>query len=862
MRKLAPIALLLGMTSITSCTTTAASPATPAPDAAAAPATAKPAAPYGMTVAEEARILSLEDRRAYDPQVVTEWVKHPNPLHRIRIALALGHIGPHAFIDEDADGTLNGKEVHAGVPELIVLAKDGDRNVREMAAFALGEIGDGQGAEALIGLAADSDFGVAAEAAEALSKLAGTPHAPKDLLTRYLWLIDPKLPEGVRARAVRFLFRFFGDEKNEDVRANVAAMNALGGASEAVRQEAAFSFARVAYAPARGALELLLNDPNVLTRAYAAAALGRIADGASVPRLIEALGDAHPWVRVNAAGALSKIGLAARGALLADHVPRLLALADDPDPGVRASAIDLLGLYGTVAAARERLLDVLKNGTQTERELAAGAIAKHFPMNSETFHTLDTGLSPWAIVRVLEATAKSQDGMAIRAQYASSPDPLVRAAVLSAIQDTQVDAQIDIIRAALTDPDVIVRANAIDRYGLVKVETPNVWLTTLEGIEQAERKSQMNDARIAAIKAIAEWERPKRAAFLRGFLADPDPVVRTVAADLIVDKLKSPRPAYTPLPVARPQSDYEEIVRWSRTPHTATIHMTRGKIELALLTQDAPMTTWNFAQLAKKKFYDNTSFMRVVPNFVIQGGDPRNDMNGGPGYAIRDEINLQKYTRGAVGMALSGADTGGSQFFITHSPQPHLDGGYTIFGRVYDGMNAVVDQTERGDRVQTITIDEHPPVSAEQVHSVPNVSLPLVIGEVTPERLLATVPTYVQRKSDYKPDASVVEMMKTYVRPGDRVEVFMGTWCDDSQREVPKFLRITEDLKTQFGVDLPVRFVAVDRAKQQPAALLAGKSLQKVATFIYYRGDQEVGRIVERPSGLFEDDLLTLAAKP
>ena len=94
---------------------------------------------------------------------------------------------------------------------------------------------------------------------------------------------------------------------------------------------------------------------------------------------------------------------------------------------------------------------------------------------------------------------------------------------------------------------------------------------------------------------------------------------------------------------------------------------------------------------------------------MIQGGDPRNDMEGGPGYSIRDEINLQKYTRGAVGMALSGPDTGGSQFFITHSPQPHLDGGYTIFGRVTEGMNAVVDQTERGDRVETIAIDGERP---------------------------------------------------------------------------------------------------------------------------------------------------------
>src|SRR5258708_35453040 len=97
--------------------------------------------------------------------------------------------------------------------------------------------------------------------------------------------------------------------------------------------------------------------------------------------------------------------------------------------------------------------------------------------------------------------------------------------------------------------------------------------------------------------------------------------------------------------------------------------------------------------------------MRVVPNFVIQGGDPRNDMNGSPGFSIRDEINLQKYTRAAVGMALSGPDTGGSQFFITHSPQSHLDGGYTIFGRVTSGMTALVDQTGRGGKRETTGIE-------------------------------------------------------------------------------------------------------------------------------------------------------------
>jgi cyclophilin family peptidyl-prolyl cis-trans isomerase len=271
------------------------------------------------------------------------------------------------------------------------------------------------------------------------------------------------------------------------------------------------------------------------------------------------------------------------------------------------------------------------------------------------------------------------------------------------------------------------------------------------------------------------------------------------------------------------------------------------------------MTAWNFAQLAQKRYFHNTSFMRVVPNFVIQGGDPRNDMNGGPGYAIRDEINLQKYTRGAVGMALSGPDTGGSQFFITHSPQPHLDGGYTIFGRVYDGMTGVVDQTERGDRVTTITIDERPPVADI---SVPNVSLPLEVGAMTAERLLARVPDYEQRKREYAPDITVLEMMKSYVRAGDHVEVYMGTWCQDSQREVPRFLRVVDDLREQYGVELPVQFFALDRSKQKPAEFVAGKHVEKVATFIYYRGDEELGRIVEKTeSPLFEDDLLTIVAK-
>jgi cyclophilin family peptidyl-prolyl cis-trans isomerase len=117
-----------------------------------------------------------------------------------------------------------------------------------------------------------------------------------------------------------------------------------------------------------------------------------------------------------------------------------------------------------------------------------------------------------------------------------------------------------------------------------------------------------------------------------------------------------------------------------------------------LLAEDAPLTVENFLALARRGYFDGQEWPRVVPNFVIQGGDPRGDTSGGPGYAIRDEINRHPYERGTMGMALSGPDTGGSQFFLTHSPHPHLDGGYTVFGRVVEGMD-VVDAILQGDRI-------------------------------------------------------------------------------------------------------------------------------------------------------------------
>ncbi len=110
------------------------------------------------------------------------------------------------------------------------------------------------------------------------------------------------------------------------------------------------------------------------------------------------------------------------------------------------------------------------------------------------------------------------------------------------------------------------------------------------------------------------------------------------------------------------------------------------------------MTCLNFLQLAGQGFYDGLGFHRVVPDFVVQAGDPRGDGWGGPGYSIRDEANMLPFERGTLGMALSGPHTGGSQFFVTLGRQPHLDGEYTAFGRVVEGL-AILDLLVQGDRI-------------------------------------------------------------------------------------------------------------------------------------------------------------------
>jgi cyclophilin family peptidyl-prolyl cis-trans isomerase len=182
--------------------------------------------------------------------------------------------------------------------------------------------------------------------------------------------------------------------------------------------------------------------------------------------------------------------------------------------------------------------------------------------------------------------------------------------------------------------------------------------------------------------------------------------VRLHAANLLhtLDASRDDAEAIRPAPTRFDQTVYGS--RDVQLPQYSTqlyIDTEKGTIQVELAMLEAPLTVHAFTELARQGFFSNITIHRVVPDFVVQDGDPRGDGEGGPGFTLRDELSERPYLRGTVGMALDWADTGGSQFFITHSPQPHLDAKYTVFGEVVSGMD-VVDRLAEGDRIRGMRV--------------------------------------------------------------------------------------------------------------------------------------------------------------
>jgi peptidyl-prolyl cis-trans isomerase B (cyclophilin B) len=154
-------------------------------------------------------------------------------------------------------------------------------------------------------------------------------------------------------------------------------------------------------------------------------------------------------------------------------------------------------------------------------------------------------------------------------------------------------------------------------------------------------------------------------------------------------------------------ASYPEMVIDAAKNYTATVNTTKGTIVLQLHAAAAPKTVNNFVFLARDKFYDGIVFHRVIPDFMVQGGDPTGTGRGGPGYRFEDEFagNPNRHERGVISMANAGPGTNGSQFFITHVPCAWLDGKHTVFGKVLSGLD-VVDAIQQGDSIQTVAITE------------------------------------------------------------------------------------------------------------------------------------------------------------
>jgi cyclophilin family peptidyl-prolyl cis-trans isomerase len=372
-------------------------------------------------------------------------------------------------------------------------------------------------------------------------------------------------------------------------------------------------------------------------------------------------------------------------------------------PNVRLEAVTALG---TLHAA-EGLASVQDLLTDDWPSMRAAAWRAAAAIDQESFISIlaGTGQDPhWRVRAALAETLGTLPPESVTDRLRlmlQDDDKRVIPAVLSALGKLKVNDLATILLPRLEDADFAVRAAAANGLGILK---PEGGAAALRSAYTRGSADSSYSARTAALDALANYGAAEATDTLRQALEDKDWAVRVRADELLtkIDAASGPR-TIAPVP-GSPIAPYDDprLIAPANSPHVF-IETAYGTIEFELAVLDAPQTSRNFIALASKGFFNGLEVHRVVANFVVQDGDPRGDGEGGPGYTIRDELNDRPYVRGTVGMALEWRDTGGSQFFITHSPQPHLDGRYTVFGHVVNGME-IVDRIKPGDVIQRIRV--------------------------------------------------------------------------------------------------------------------------------------------------------------
>jgi len=634
-------------------------------------------------------ILRLEDRREaaakFEP-----YLHYADESIQRRAVVALGKI-------QDKDG----------LPILLPLINHAKPEIRAAAVFAIGQIDDTTSTATLVTrLSEEKDSDVCGALLEALGKI-GDHRAPQ-VMAKYLRDGSPDL----RAESALALARLAGRNiKDPRLAAMLAA--ALQDGDESVRWAAAYALIRCGDFSAAPALVAALKDTSARVRMHAARALGAIGDS-SVALLLSAVAkhDADWRVRANATNALGSFLLPA----MFDLLP-----VDDVNEHVRLAALTAYGAASSKLQEpvynldKARALDFLRqllSGVQhgdeqhTWREYAAAAVALAQCIRGEAIEILSPHLRssrPLLRARLAHALAETRDRRAFSFLQKLATDSIlvVQLAVVEALPKLNDPRATGIYLRALSSGDEVLTAVAMQNLAADSLRRKQYLPQMVEAYHRLKAPMDVEVAQIifqsmascgdtSVVLLLDEVLRSHDRAFAHAALAP----LKTLTGRDYSDQLPAATAPYA-------QWTWEDIKKLSGLK--ATIRTERGDVDLEFFPEDAPLTVLNFLRLAEQNFYDGLFVHRVVPNFVIQAGDPRGDMWGSPGYTIRSEFNTLHYTRGTVGMASAGPDTEGSQFFIVHSEQPRLDGRYTIFARVTEGMN-VVDAMQVGDVIEDVAI--------------------------------------------------------------------------------------------------------------------------------------------------------------
>jgi cyclophilin family peptidyl-prolyl cis-trans isomerase/HEAT repeat protein len=654
------------------------------------------------------RITQVEDERRWDGEL-RGLLTNRNAAVRKRAALAAGRIG-----DEGA------------VAPLVALLKDANADVRAMAAFALGEVESLAGAEALVAIVKSNERGeLRARALEALGKIVAAAATPAEQQARQREF-GPVIREALEVEAqkisaqplsasdrVTMLLGLTAALRSRPADVGPTLVKFLDCSDARVRADALNALARLRSKDgSEKARELLLHDPDPNVRANAARALGAAEYVNAVVPLIAGFHDPDSRVRISSIRAFPALKRPGYTGTLIDR--------QVTDPNELLEIATALGRLNPQTEDAEALLWLHKTNetfkhTAPEVEVALARIAPAAYLSelskiqiSTDWHVTAAIANGLAEIAGLPESYETKSELMVSAEtqlrklLASSGSEIVIPDVLRALAAFKPKDLKEALVARLQDSDVIVRATAADLLGDLP---PSEEITrALVAAWPKTASDSLNDAALSILDSLGKQKSPAANDAIKNALESPDYLVRRRAATLLKANGAGDFSARVGTVKTRnTAADYRRALsRINRKVH-AVVTTSRGSFTMELLPREAPLTVENFVQLAQRNYFRGITIHRVVPNFVIQDGDPRGDGNGGPGYQIRCEINEVPYDRATLGMALSGKDTGGSQWFVTHAPQPHLDGGYTVFGRVIAGMD-VVDKITRGDVVRSIRI--------------------------------------------------------------------------------------------------------------------------------------------------------------